>query len=652
MPSTEAINCYDEALKKGKKEYKTAVGRGEYPFLPALDSILPAEKLSMGSDAGLWQLPAELIVGTLNGSRATAFSRGFLPLLPAQSEFGTKWRALCDAQLEEGIRDPILAYEYLNRYYVQEGNKRVSVLKALDAVEISAKVIRILPERDGSPEAERYFEFLRFAALSRILQVELSEKDGYASLQRLMGLGENEPWPAQLRSSFLALYEKFLGCFRSQDGKPLPCAPGDALLKLLTLCGFEALEAMPADTLKQLTAASWPSFLPETAEQPAVALELDPEDAKDRKEKKPGVLGKMLGKAAPKRVAFLYDRSLESKWVQGHESGRLQVQEALGDRIATAAYFRGPEETAEALLQKAADDGSTVIFTTSPVMIPAAMKTAAAHPELLILNCSLNIASSAIRSYYARMYEIKFISGAIAGCICGTKDVGYIGDYPIYGQIAGINAFAAGVNLVNPTARVLLEWSCTHPLEQAEENLRAQGIALISSLDAARLASDQGPFGLYYAGKDGTRTTLAQTVWQWGTYYELILRRILDGSLKASHTGSERALNYYWGLRSGVVSVELSPLLPEGTRKLAELLRAGIANGTCEPFALPLYRQGGEALTENERRSLSMEEIVRMDWLAENIIGSLPAFEELNETGKKMARLVGVPSVRTAGGAL
>ena len=172
----------------------------------------------------------------------------------------------------------------------------------------------------------------------------------------------------------------------------------------------------------------------------------------------------MLSRGTALRAAFLHDRSLESKWVQGHEEGRLQAQQALDGRVATTALFRREGQTPEELLQQAVDIGCTVIFTTSPVMIPASVKAAAAHPELLILNCSLNTAYPAIRSYYARMYEIKFISGAIAGCICGTKDIGYIGDYPIYGQIACINAFAAGVNLVNPTAQVLLDWSCSQSL--------------------------------------------------------------------------------------------------------------------------------------------------------------------------------------------
>ena len=40
-----------------------------------------------------------------------------------------------------------------------------------------------------------------------------------------------------------------------------------------------------------------------------------------------------------------------------------------------------------------------------------------------------------------------------------SHELGYVGDYPIFGQIAGINAFALGAQMVDPKARVLLVWS-------------------------------------------------------------------------------------------------------------------------------------------------------------------------------------------------
>ena len=78
---------------------------------------------------GIVDLPIEKVVGTKTSGRTNTFSTNFMPILGPKSEFATKWSLLYDSQLQEGLHDPIKAYEYLNRFYVQEGNKRVSVCR-------------------------------------------------------------------------------------------------------------------------------------------------------------------------------------------------------------------------------------------------------------------------------------------------------------------------------------------------------------------------------------------------------------------------------------------------------------------------------------------------------------------------------------------
>lgn len=120
---------YKEALKLGQKEYRSAVAENINPYLPVLDEIVPPEKALTGIRVGVVQIPMWFVVGTKTGGRVSAFSKSFLPLLDEGTEFADKWEALYRSHLSEGIRDPIKVYEYLNRYYVEEGNKRVSVLK-------------------------------------------------------------------------------------------------------------------------------------------------------------------------------------------------------------------------------------------------------------------------------------------------------------------------------------------------------------------------------------------------------------------------------------------------------------------------------------------------------------------------------------------
>lgn len=206
-------------------------------------------------------------------------------------------------------------------------------------------------------------------------------------------------------------------------------------------------------------------------------------------EKKPGLLTRVLSGGEKKwmKVAFIHDRDpATSGWTKGHEQGRQHVQRVFGEHITATPYFNAMEKDPADVLEQAIEEGCTVLFTTSPRLLPASLRAAVAHPEVTILNCSLNKSHRYIRTYYARMYEAKFVIGTVAGALAGSDDVGYLCDYPIFGQIAGINAFAPGVQLVNPRARVYLEWSATGGEEAAVKRLTDRGIRLISSQDLTR----------------------------------------------------------------------------------------------------------------------------------------------------------------------
>jgi basic membrane lipoprotein Med (substrate-binding protein (PBP1-ABC) superfamily) len=239
------------------------------------------------------------------------------------------------------------------------------------------------------------------------------------------------------------------------------------------------------------------------------------------------------------------------------------------------------------------------------------------------------------------MYEVKYIIGAIAGSLAGDHDIGYICNYPIFGQVAGINAFALGVQLVNPRAKVYLEWSSIGGEEAATRRLLDRGIHLISSQNLAKL-EDMGRsnLGLSWMTEDSL-TNLAVPVWNWGLYYEAMIRRIQSRALQTEYEESSKALNYYWGLSAGAVDVYVSEQLPDGVKHLAEYLKRGITTGLCNPFQGPLYSQRGERMVQ-EHSILTMEQIITMDWLVSTIEGRIPAYEELSDTGKATVDMVGV----------
>ena len=153
---------YLEALKLGKKEQKKCLAEGRFPYLPVLDEILEHHEIQTEQKLGLQQIPLEYVVGTSTRGRTYAFAANFMPIIENGSEFSMKWENLAETQVDEGIRDPIIVYEFLNRYYVVEGNKRVSVLKYYGADSISAIVTRKIPKYSEDENIKLYYELMKF----------------------------------------------------------------------------------------------------------------------------------------------------------------------------------------------------------------------------------------------------------------------------------------------------------------------------------------------------------------------------------------------------------------------------------------------------------------------------------------------------------
>ena len=163
MNTQMATEEYVQALKAGQKEYKDLVAAGRDPHPAVLDELLPENAAETVVEVGLVEIPSERIVGTKSAGRITAFTATFQPLLDSKSEFATKWVSLCAAHLgDTGITDPIVCYEYLGNFYVQEGNKRVSVLRHFGAPQIPGNVRRILPPPSDDLRIRAYYEFLEF----------------------------------------------------------------------------------------------------------------------------------------------------------------------------------------------------------------------------------------------------------------------------------------------------------------------------------------------------------------------------------------------------------------------------------------------------------------------------------------------------------
>lgn len=626
---------YNYIRKEGMRIAADLRAHGLNPELPVLDEILPdINKLSQ-VPLGLCQIPLNMIDGTFTAARTLAFTHDFYPLLEFGTEFANKWTMLYDEIVADGQLQPIKAFEYYNRYYIIEGNKRVSVLKRLDAAIIEAQVTRILPAREDSERYRVYQEFLTFYEDTKINSIHFDHEGDYRRLYELTGKTPGKAWTTDETDDLKSCYLRFSQAYQSAAGSRPPMSTCDAFLIYMEVIGYYASVSKTPNEFKHDMRRIWSEFIVAGANKPAAVLS-------EPTEKQQSLLASVWRRVPnPLRCAFVYNHAPSvGAWTYGHELGRKALEAKFGSRVETTSRENVDPQDAGNVIDELARDGYHVIFTASPVFLGACIKQSIAHPETKILNCSLLANYHNVRSYYLRIYEAKFILGAIAGAMANDDKIGYIADYPIYGIPASVNAFALGAQMTNPRAKIFLEWSSL-PGTSPENVLRAKGVSIISARDISAPQMENRNFGLYET--DGKHiSSLAAPVWNWARCYEGIVRSILSGAWnEEQHLNADRALSYYMGMSTDAIDVICSQRVPVRIRRLADLLHERIRAGAFLPLVGPIDDQSG-VLRVEDGVELTPQEIISMDYLASNVVGRVPACKELLPVAQSLVALQGL----------
>lgn len=605
---------YKKALKLGQRELRTSMLHGKSGIMAVMPESMENGTLRRES-LGLVEIPLDLIAGTCTDGRSNAFSLSFYPLMPEKTEFSSKWINLCKAHLTEGLRDPIKAVEYMGKFYVIEGHKRVSVLKYFGAVSIIGSVTRLYPADSDDINVKIYNEFLQFYNLTGMYIIQFNRLGGYSQLLEVMGFKQDAEWSAELIRDFRTFYSMFSSAFRNQGGDSSQTP--EALIAYLRIYDFESSKRkVPSQIEKELE-----KIKPEIArriEQSGMTLMLDSESKKSLFS---GLISTKL------KVAFIYGNLPEdSTWIYAHELGRRDAEAIMNGQISTMVYGDvQTEENAVKAMEQAVENGADVIFAPEPQMVRACVQIAAKYPDVKVLNCSLNTVHNMIRTYYLRMYEAKFLAGALAGALTPDDRIAYLCGKPTEGSVASINAFARGAEMTNPRAKIYLEWVS----DNTEQGVTDEKMFYMDDFDLLPVPTGTPRAVGLYDNTGEKPKNLAIAIGRWGKFYQKLLYRILDGNWKSDAKGSS-AISYWWGMDSGVVEVIYSRSLPDGVRQLAELLKEAICSGRIGPFTGTLKDQNGD-IKYSDPIPMKPQDILKMDWLAENVIGILPEEEKSEE---------------------
>jgi len=131
-------------------------------------------------------------------------------------------------------------------------------------------------------------------------------------------------------------------------------------------------------------------------------------------------------------------------------------------------------------------------------------------------------------------------------------------------------------------------------------------------------------------------------MWNWDKLYEGIARSILSGAWEDdASVNADRALSYFMGMSTDAIDLLCSKRIPARLHRLVDLLHERIRSGAFLPFVGPIVDQSGVTRVEADV-ALTPQEIIGMDYLAQNVIGRIPGIHELTDVAKALVSLQGV----------
>lgn len=183
-----------------------------------------------------------------------------MTLLEVMEEFGCRKLVFSSSATVYGPNNPHPYkedMEYLGKFYVSDGLKRVSVIKFLGCPVIRSQVIRIMPIKTDCKEVDMYYDFLFQYRLTRMYQLQFTQSGYFEKLQQALGKTPTGKWDDSDRAVFLYHWPKIENAFHKSYADYLNITAADALVVLLEKYSYAQITHMDQWVLARIFQASW-----------------------------------------------------------------------------------------------------------------------------------------------------------------------------------------------------------------------------------------------------------------------------------------------------------------------------------------------------------------------------------------------------------
>lgn len=329
-------------------------------------------------------------------------------------------------------------------------------------------------------------------------------------------------------------------------------------------------------------------------------------------------------------VLYLSDPSEGSGYSYTHDLGVKGMQENLllsDDQIERKIVDDSDEKATEKAIEECVADGCNIIFTTSWGYMQVTADMAEKYPDVYFSHgtgCMSN--GKNFNNYFGRIYQARYLSGIVAGMNTKDNKIGYVAaqDSSNSEVTGGIDAFAIGVESVNPKAKIYVDvtnsWYDEKKERKASERLLNMGCDVMTQhCDTPypqTLAQEKGVYGIGYnsdMSKETPDSCLTSVIWNWSAYYTSAVKSIIDGTWDGS--------NYYGGMAEGLVSItDLASFAAEGTQQKVDEATAEILSGDNNVFDGVLVTNTGKKIGKKGKTLDDATITGKINWYYRNVV--------------------------------
>ena len=253
------------------------------------------------------------------------------------------------------------------------------------------------------------------------------------------------------------------------------------------------------------------------------------------------------------------------------------------------------------------------------------LQCAKEHPEVYFFHATGVEEAGNLSTYFGRIYQMRYLSGIVAGMQTKTNEIGYVAAFPIAEVNRGINAFTLGVRRVNPDAKVYVKWSNSWTGEEENERATKELIedhridVLTMHSDAMtplEIAEKNGIWMIGYNVDNSERfpdTFLTAPVWNWEKFYEPRILECLQGKFQGIH--------YWEGVETGIVNLAaLTENVKPGIEEKVEEERSRLMSGTFDVFYGPITDNEGNVRVKAGQSMTDDSMLNDFFWYVEGVI--------------------------------